>query len=329
MELEEIWKRLGPFVCDKLRDRNAIVTNVTRGAGHAGFAYFFDVSSNGTNSSYFIRLPPPGVKLEGTADVMRQVAAVNSLKGTNVPHAPILWSGTEERWFGVPYFVQPRLKGDTLKDDWLLQFSAEQLRGMAQEAMAALARIHKIDPAKAAYLGEYRGYQVDVTSWDRLHGRAAEPQLLGLQPRVKQLLLDNAPRDAHIGLFHGDFQWSNLLYSANSELLGVIDWELCGVGPTLNDLGWICAFSDPAAWVHPRDQRMPHGDELEVWYRAACSDMPGRLNWFKAFAMYKFAIITGFNLMLHRRGKRDDSHWEEVKPSMKSNMEYALRMLSS
>jgi hypothetical protein len=33
--------------------------------------------------------------------------------------------------------------------------------------------------------------------------------------------------------------------------------------------------------------------------------------------------------MLHRRGKRHDPHWEDIKPSMKSNMEYALRMLTS
>jgi hypothetical protein len=54
---------------------------------------------------------------------------------------------------------------------------------------------------------------------------------------------------------------------------------------------------------------------------------PGDIRWFKALAVYKFAIISGFNLMLHRRGKRDDPHWEEIKPSMQTNMEYALRML--
>jgi hypothetical protein len=73
---------------------------------------------------------------------------------------------------------------------------------------------------------------------------------------------------------------------------------------------------------------MPHGDELEEWYREAYGPVEGDLNWFKALAMYKFGIISGFNLMLHRRGKRDDPHWEDIKPSMKTNMEYALRMLS-
>jgi len=329
MELDEIQQRLTPFAQAKLNDPDATVDGVEKGPGHAGFSYFFDAHSHGKKSSYFLRLPPPGVKLEGTADVMRQVAAVRALEGTSVPHAPILWAGTEEEWFGVPYFVQPRLDGDTLKDDWPAQFSDQQLREMARDAMHALAGIHKVDPAKAPYLGEYWGFEFDVTRWDRFYDRAAEQELLALQPRVKQLLLDNIPHEARIGIFHGDFQWSNLLYGRDATLLAVIDWELCGIGPALNDVGWICAFSDPSAWVRAAESRMPNGDDLEAWYRDAYGDVEGNLNWFKALAMYKFAIISGFNLMLHRRGKRDDPHWEDIKPSMKTNMEYSLRMLTS
>jgi aminoglycoside phosphotransferase (APT) family kinase protein len=328
MELDEIQDRLGPFARAKLNDPGATVSGVEKGPGHAGFSYFFDINSDGLKTSYFLRLPPPGVKHEGTGDVMRQVAAVRAMQGTNVPHAPILWAGTEEEWFGVPYFVQPRLDGDTLKDTWPLQFSTDQLRDMAKQAMTALAGIHKVDPAKAPYLGEYWGYEFDVNRWERFYERAAEPQLLALQPRVKELLLEKIPHDARIAIYHGDFQWSNLLYNSNAELLAVIDWELCGIGPTLNDVGWICAFSDPEAWAHQQASRMPHGDELEAWYREAYGPLEVDLKWFKALAMYKFAIISGLNLSLHRRGKRHDPHWEDIKPSMKTNMEYALRMLT-
>ena len=74
---------------------------------------------------------------------------------------------------------------------------------------------------------------------------------------------------------------------------------------------------------------MPHGDELEVWYREAYGEVEADTRWFKALAMYKFGIITGFNLMLHRRGKRHDPHWEEIKPSAPTHLAYAMKMLTS
>ena len=36
------------------------------------------------------------------------------------------------------------------------------------------------------------------------------------------------------------------------------------------------------------------------------------VRWFRAFAGYRFGVITAFNLMLHRRGKRHDPSWEEI-----------------
>jgi aminoglycoside phosphotransferase (APT) family kinase protein len=155
--------------------------------------------------------------------------------------------------------------------------------------------------------------------------------MLALQPRIRQLLLDKMPHDANIGVYHGDFQWGNMMATPDGKLAALIDWELCGTGATLNDIGWICAFNVPEAWAHPgatAEGLMPHGDELETMYREAWGRNPGDIRWFKALALYKFSIISGFNLMLHRRGKRHDPHWEVIAPSMKSNMEYALKMLT-
>ncbi|MEZ5596398.1 MAG: phosphotransferase [Pseudomonadales bacterium] len=54
---------------------------------------------------------------------------------------------------------------------------------------------------------------------------------------MRRKLLENLPADAPVGIFHGDFQTANLFCSKEGRLLAVIDWELCGLGATLNDLG--------------------------------------------------------------------------------------------
>lgn len=330
MDLDEMRTRLTPFVRAKLGDPAAELAGLEPGPGHAGFSYLFDVKTGGELRRYFMRLPPPGVKWEGTADVLRQVSALNALEGTDVPHAPVIWSGDDIEWFDCPYFVVPRIEGDVLRGDWFLKLSNETRRDMAKQAMTALAGIHRVDKSKCPYLGDFWGFEFDVTRWDRFYDRGAEQERLALQPRVKQLLLDRIPQDTRIGLYHGDFQWQNVMFSPTGKLLAVIDWELCGIGATLNDVGWICAFNDPTGWASNRpigEGGMPLGDELEQMYIEAWGSNPGDISWFKALAVYKFAIISGFNLMLHRRGKRHDPQWEETALSMTPNMEYALRML--
>jgi len=332
MELDEIAARLVSFSRAMLNDPAASVSNVAKTTGHAGFSYFFDVTSNGATKSYFVRLPPPGVKLEGTADVLRQVAAINALQGTNVPHATILWSGDDSRWFGTPYFVTDRLNGDVLRlgpGEWGQDLAQETRNRMADQAMTALAGIHQADWRRASYLGEPRPFEADVTHWDRFYERSAEQELLALFPKVRERLLERMPAQPHIGIFHGDFQWMNLLFATNGDLLAVIDWELTGIGATLNDLGWIITFNDGRAWAEGSRSvgLMPPPEELEAMYVRAYGSDPGDVSWFRALAAYKFAVISGFNLMLHRRGKRDDPHWEFAKDSMPTLMAYALDAL--
>ena len=51
------------------------------------------------------------------------------------------------------------------------------------------------------------------------------------------------------------------------------------------------------------------------------------IHWFRALAAYKFAIITGFNLGLHRRGKRPDPTWEITALSMTPLIDRANELL--
>ncbi len=338
MEIDELEQRLGPFCRAKYADPDAVVSDVHHMPGHAGFAYGFTAHSSSRTESWFLRMPPPNTQWRGTADVLRQVAVLNALDRTTVPHCSVKWSGgagEELVWFGRPYFVVPKLTGgDVLSHDrcdWLAELSPQVRHAMAEQAIRALTAVHRLNPARdTPYLGAPYAFDEDVTRWDRLVEKVAEPEALSLIPEVRNRLLAKLPAEAPVGVFHGDFQWANLFYSFDGKLMAVIDWELTGVGATLNDVGWVATFSDPAAWHHDGlvNTLMPAADELVDMYAAAWGEALPDLNWYRALAAYKFAIITGVNLGLHRRGKRHDPIWEEIGKSQGSLLARAAELLA-
>ena len=332
MTLDELREHLGAFIRHHLDDEKAIVSNVRNMPGHAGFSYGFDVLSKGNESKWFIRVPPPNVNWRGTADVLRQVEVLNALDGTRVPHMSVTWSGDDLKWFGCPYFVVPFIEGDVLKvgpGEWASKLGESKLLDLGRQIMHALADVHKVEIEKVPYLGEPVPFEEDVIRWDRFYERAADPHLLARVPECRQRLLEQVPSDAPVGIFHGDFQTSNLFCSENGELLAIIDWELTGLGATLNDVGWICTFSDPDAWASDRGSRPMFLDPetLSQLYVEGYGQTLPDIRWFRALAAYKFAIITGFNLSLHRRGKRPDPSWEQTALSMQPLIDRAIQLL--
>ena len=334
MELAELLTRLGAFACAMYEDPRAVVDEVHTMPGHAGFAYGFRVRSADRVESWFLRLPPPNVNWRGTADVLRQAAVLQALDGTRVPHCPLRWSGDDLRWFGCPYFIVPKLEGDVLRlgpGEWGSALPEATLLALGREAMTALAAIHRVAPERAPYLGAAVPFAEDVERWDRFVPRAADPQQMQLVPDVRRKLLATLPEDAPVGIFHGDFQTANLFCSFEGRLLAVIDWELVGVGATLNDVGWICTFSDRAAWHEAPGQGRPaflNPETLAGFYREAWGAPLPDLNWYRALAAYKFAIISGLNLGLHRRGKRHDPVWEITALSIEPLLQRALTLLA-
>jgi aminoglycoside phosphotransferase (APT) family kinase protein len=226
------------------------------------------------------------VQWRGTADVLRQVCALSALDGTGVPHCTVKWSGADLEWFGCPYFVVPKLSGDVLRlgpGDWGNKLAPAVLYDAAGQAMRALAGIHRVAwREKCAYLGDPVPFAEDVERWDRFVPKLAELQRFARRERVRARLLAALPASAPIGLFHGDFQVANLFFSFAGELLAVIDWELTGIGATLNDVGWVATVQHrggvgrDARPIDP-ERGFPNGDELVALYQDAWgATLPGR-----------------------------------------------------
>ena len=322
--------RLTEFGRHQLSDPAAHAVDIAPTSGHAGLSYTFRFVSGGMSTPYFLRLPPAGVRLEGTADVLRQVCALNALNATAVPHAGVVWSGDDAHWFGVPYFITEWLDGVTLDlTERVAALSDEELQTAGRQAVEGLVGLRAVPwQQSCGYLAPVADLEAAITRWDRFYERAADRDvLLHLGPVVRRTLLRRLPENPHIGLCHGDYQFGNLIFSRDRRLRAVIDWELCSLGPTLRDLGWLVAFHDRLAWgpaLRPMAHRLTAADLLLHWPAEIDStDLP----WFEAFALYQYAIISGFNLMLHRRGKRPDPSWEWRSSSAPYNLQRALQIL--
>jgi aminoglycoside phosphotransferase (APT) family kinase protein len=316
----DIGPRLTALVRDRTGDPQARVSDPVALPGHAGQSYSFDLETYSGGAArrekLVLRLSPEGVRPVGTADVVRQARVMESLAGTAVPVPPIKWYGDDPRWFGRPYFVAGFVAGDKLALGEST-FSADEQGTLARATVDMLAALHSLPwEERRAIWGEPFSLADEMARLDTLLDRPTlEPWTTVGAPELRERLRATLPASPRVGCVHGDLQWSNCLY-ANGRVLAVIDWELSQIGAVLIDLGWLCLFSDREMWVNTElvPEHVPAPAELAEMYREsagwAISDADAR--WFRAFASYRFGVITAFNLMLHRRGKRPDPTWEDI-----------------
>ena len=305
--------------------KETIVSQVEVMPGHAGLSFGFRVdyleAGHPRNESLVMRMPPKGVRQSGNTDVLRQVPLLRALKRHRVPVPTVRWFGDDLRWFEVPYIMVERLPGRTFRfsePDPSFDLGPEAVAVRFRQIVQALIQTHRLDWQRDLAGWEApRTLEAEIRFWDPILAKGAEPGWIKQGEEVRALLLQSAPQDAPVGLFHGDFQGSNFLFDGDT-LNAVLDWEISGIGGQLLDLGWLIVFADPESWtgVCSPIATAPPAEEIISWYEEGVRRRINNVAWFRALAGYRFGAISCFNVMLHRRGKRLDPEWENIAPSV-------------
>jgi aminoglycoside phosphotransferase (APT) family kinase protein len=126
-------------------------------------------------------------------------------------------------------------------------------------------------------------------------------------------------------LVHGDYHYGNMLFR-DAEVVAVLDWEIAQIGQPLLDLG--CLF---IASIRRKYEDAPNpGGAIDVsaadLYRLYGAD-PEEMRWYAAMSLYKYASIFGYNLMLHRRGKRPDPMYEDLTETIAGMIDEGIALL--
>lgn len=161
--------------------------------------------------------------------------------GLPVPGVLMVLAGEEGIGKG---FVMTWLEGETLggRITHSSRFADVRPR-LAYQCGEILARLHAIDCDAAGLRDQLQLSTPDElvrATWEQYQSFGSPQPMIDYAARW---LLDHLPPAVAPALVHGDFRNGNLMVSEEDGVIGVLDWELTGIGDPVRDLGWLCTNS--------------------------------------------------------------------------------------
>jgi aminoglycoside phosphotransferase (APT) family kinase protein len=289
--------------------------------GHSGFTYFVTIDDGAGPRRFVLRLPPPGARIAGPADVVRQgrIMAALHAAGLPVPAIPVLTSDPVVD--GRPFVLMEAVDGDRIEKTG----GAEKPLEIAGSAVQVLKQIHAL-PLEQTGIGDEPplGLGAEMLRWLWLIERAPV-ELTGRAGELGGLLAARVPDERPPTLVHGDFHYGNMLFRG-SAVVAVLDWEIAEIGQPLLDLGCLCIVSHRRRYEGAPNPGGSIDIAVEDLYRLYGAD-PEEMRWYLALSLYKYAAIFGYNLMLHRRGKRPDPMYEGLTDTITGMIDEGIALL--
>ena len=289
--------------------------------GHSGFTYFVSIDDGDGPRRFVLRLPPPGARIAGPADVVRQgrIMAALHAAGLPVPAIPVLTSDPVVD--GRPFVLMEAVAGERIEKAGV----EHQPLDIARSAVDVLKRIHALPLDQTGIRDEAPvGLNAEMLRWLWLMDRAPE-ELTLRAGELGGLLSARVPEERPPALVHGDFHYGNMLFRGH-EVVAVLDWEIAQVGQPLLDLGCLCIVSHRRRYEGAPNPGGSIDVPIEALYELYGADTDEML-WYLAMSLYKYAAIFGYNLMLHRRGKRPDPMYEGLTDTITGMIDEGIALL--
>ena len=270
--------------------------------GHSGFTYWVELDGR----RGVLRLPPPGARIAGPADIPRQARIMAALSAQGLPVPAVIATSHDPVVDGRPFVLMEAVQGDRVEQAINAGNTPLQL---AAWAVDVLRRLQAVPRENTGIGGEDpMPLEGEIARWTWLMERAPA-ELTGQAPRLAQLLIDRKPLPRSPVLVHGDYHMSNMLFD-RQRVAAVVDWEIAELGQPLLD---VCCIS------------LSHvsADAVREMYGAD----PNDYRWYLALTHYKYAAIFGYNLMLHRRGKRPDPSYEQRTDTIRGFIDQGVGVL--
>src|SRR5438094_5241314 len=200
--IDNIRKDLEPMIQQVLSKRPEfhLVSIESIPEGHSGFTYFVDVKDNDGPTRYVLRLPPPGTRIAGPADVVRQGRIMSALHRAGLPVPAIRMMSTDPVIDGRPFILMERVDGARIEPT----AQREEPIKIAGSAIDVLKKLQAL-PLDKTGIGDEDAVtlQVEMMRWAMLMQRAPE-ELTTRAGELGGLLAARGPLERRPTLGHGD-----------------------------------------------------------------------------------------------------------------------------
>jgi aminoglycoside phosphotransferase (APT) family kinase protein len=247
---------------------------------------------------------------------------MDALHRQGLPVPAVLRMTDEPVVDGRPFYLLEAVDGERI-EQVVGTVPNEALAASAVDVLKQLQRV----PLAESGIGDEAPASLDyeIARWTWLMDRAPE-ELTGEAPAVAELLRASRPAERAPVLVHADYHYGNMLFRGG-RVVALLDWEIAQVGQPLLDLACLMVVAQAS---RTGLERVPGGGAVavddDVLLRLYSAD-PDEFRWYLAFTYYKYAAIFGYNLMLHRRGKRPDPTYEERTTTIMEFVAEAHRLL--
>jgi aminoglycoside phosphotransferase (APT) family kinase protein len=217
---------------------------------------------------YVVRVKAPYGLFD--TDIALEYDVFRELEHLDVP-TPRAFGLTEsaDNPFGGEFFVMDFLAGHApnlwrAKDHLALREDWEGGRGIANDLVATMARIHSVGAETAPASLPRVDYASHVGHW-----RGVYEQNRSIRDPVLEEAFDwleqRAPADPPLGIVHGDFRMGNMLIG-DGRVTAILDWELAYVGDVRFDVGYFSLDYTAGKHLRPKTDLMGGAVEREWFY---------------------------------------------------------------
>lgn len=330
---------------DALQDwvrRIGIGTSVTDIEPLTGGSQNIVVRLNVDGNPMVLRRPPPHPRPTSDNTMRREIAVLQTLKGTDVPHPRLIAGCDDLDVLGVVFYLMEAIDGfnpGTEVDQAYVRDAGMRHRVGASYAasLAALGRVPWEGSPLAAIKrpGSFLARQVPqfMRLLESYRHENYAPESFPSVHVLGEWLDTQRPDDTEPAIMHGDCHLNNVLLRRDvPELAAFIDWEMCTVGDPLLDVGWmLVCWPDGPNPIDAGSELAALGglatrSELIDAYLAADGRRTSRLDWYIAMACFKLAIVIEGTWSRYLAGQASAEAGERLHASAENLIELGTRV---